>query len=198
MYEVNCPLQSVATDDEYQFLYSPQIPLHENRDPDGYLPHMSITAFRTYLWFDDQALDAAEFYVSIFPGSRITATSHYRRDAQRPEGSILTVDFEMFGQSFAALNGGPQFPHSEAVSFQVQCETQDEIDRLWTSLTSSGGEESMCGWCKDRFGVSWQVTPRLLHDVLTGDDDEAADRAFVAMMKMGKIDIETIRRAANG
>jgi predicted 3-demethylubiquinone-9 3-methyltransferase (glyoxalase superfamily) len=106
----------------------------------------------TYLWFDNQALESATFYVDLFPQSRLGEISYYQADAQQPAGSVLTVEFEIFGRSFAALNGGLQFPHSEAVSFQVSCETQEDVDHLWNALTSNGGSESQCGWCKDRWG----------------------------------------------
>ena len=120
---------------------------------------MAATNLTTFLWFDNEALEAAEFYVSLFPGSRLGAVSYYQADAQRPKGSVLTVEFELFGRPFAALNGGPQFPHSEAVSFQVACDTQEDVDRLWAALVSDGGAESMCGWCKDRWGISWRSSP---------------------------------------
>jgi predicted 3-demethylubiquinone-9 3-methyltransferase (glyoxalase superfamily) len=113
---------------------------------------MAITGMTTFLWFDEQAREAAEYYVATFPNSKLGNVSYYQADAQRPEGSVLTVEFELFGQPFVALNGGPGFPHSEAVSFQVHCDTQDEVDRLWTAIVDHGGEESMCGWCKDRWG----------------------------------------------
>ncbi len=117
---------------------------------------MSIDGVTTCLWFDGQAEDAVQFYVATFPGSTIVSTSYYPTDAQRPEGSVLTVEFELFGRPFLALNGGPQYAHSHAISFQVFCDTQEEVDRLWDALVSNGGEESMCGWCSDRFGVSWR------------------------------------------
>lgn len=104
----------------------------------------------TYLWFDTEALDAARFYVELFPGSCLGDISYYRADAQHPEGSVLTVEFDLFGKPFAALNGGPQITHSEAVSFQVSCDSQGDVDRLWDALVVNGGSESMCGWCKDR------------------------------------------------
>lgn len=148
---------------------------------------MSAINLTTYLWFDTEALEAAQFYVSIFPESRLGAVSHYQADAQRPEGSILTVEFELFGRPFAALNGGPEFPHSEAVSFQVTCESQDDVDRIWDALVSNGGTESMCGWCKDRWGVSWQVIPTALTRALQGLDGYDSKYAFAAMMKMSKI-----------
>jgi len=148
---------------------------------------MTITGVTPYLWFDRNALEAAEFYVSTFPGSSIDSVSHYLDDAQLPKGSVLVVEFTLFGRPFAALNGGPHFTHSEAVSFQVLCDTQDEIDRLWNALVADGGEESMCGWCKDRFGVSWQIVPRMLNPLLQHTDDEVRMRAWEAMLKMRKL-----------
>ena len=154
---------------------------------------MAATGMTTYLWFDNQALEAASFYVDLFPGSRLGDISYYQADAQQPEGSVLTVEFEIFGRPFAALNGGPQFPHSEAVSFQVSCETQDDVDRLWNALISNGGAESQCGWCKDRWGVSWQIIPTALDRALKGLDGYDSEYAFTAMMRMSKIVIADLR-----
>ena len=148
---------------------------------------MAATNLTTFLWFDNEALEAAEFYVSLFPGSRLGAVSYYQADAQRPKGSVLTVEFELFGRPFAALNGGPQFPHSEAVSFQVACDTQEDVDRLWAAVVSDGGAESMCGWCKDRWGISWQIIPSALTRALQGLDGYDSEYAFGAMMNMSKI-----------
>ena len=148
---------------------------------------MAVQGLTTFLWFDNDALDAAEFYVGLFPGSRLGEISYYQADAQKPQGSVLTVEFELFGQSFAALNGGPQFPHSEAVSFQVSCDSQDDVDRIWDAIVTNGGSESMCGWCKDRWGVSWQVIPTALTRALKGLDGYDSEFAFKAMMRMSKI-----------
>ena len=148
---------------------------------------MAVAGVTTCLWFDDQAEAAASFYVATFPASRIIETSRYATDAQRPAGSVLTVEFEIFGRPFIALNAGPQFPHSPAISFQVFCDTQDEVDRIWDALISHGGEESMCGWCSDRFGVSWQVMPRRLTELLASPDAEVARRTTERMMTMYKI-----------
>ena len=154
---------------------------------------MAATNLTTYLWFDSEAEDAAKFYVDLFPGSRLGEISYYQADAQRPEGSVLTVEFELFGRPFVGLNGGPEFPHSEAVSFQVSCETQDDVDRLWNTIVDNGGSESQCGWCKDRWGVSWQVIPAALGRALQGLDGYDSGYAFRAMMQMSKIVIEDLR-----
>ena len=154
---------------------------------------MPATNLTTYLWFDDQALEAAEFYVGLFPDSRLGDISYYQADAQRPKGSVLTVEFELFGRPFAGLNGGPQFPHSEAVSFQVSCDTQDDVDRIWDALVVNGGSESQCGWCKDRWGVSWQIIPTALTRALQGLDGYDSDYAFRAMMTMSKIIVTQLR-----
>lgn len=140
-----------------------------------------------YLWFDSEALQAAEFYVSVFPDSRITRVSHYHEDAQMPKGTVLVVEFELFGRPYAALNGGPEFPHTEAVSFQVSCDTQEEIDRVWSTLIAHGGREVQCGWCKDRWGVNWQVTASILPKLLEDPDPSVSGHAFRAMMQMTKI-----------
>ena len=148
---------------------------------------MAVDGVTTCLWFDDQAEAAATFYVATFPASRIVSTSYYATDAQKPEGSVLTVEFELFGRPFLALNGGPHFSHSPAISFQVYCDTQEEVDRLWGTLVSDEGEESMCGWCRDRFGVSWQVIPRALGEKLSDPDPAVSRRAWTAMMGMRRI-----------
>ena len=148
---------------------------------------MAITGTTTCLWFDSRASEAAQFYAATFPDSRIVATSHYGPDMPLPEGTVLTVEFELFGQPFLALNGGPHFTHSPAISFQVFCDTQEELDRLWDALVSNGGEESMCGWCSDRFGVSWQIIPRRLTELLSSADADVARRTTERMMTMRKI-----------
>jgi len=157
---------------------------------------VAVTNLTTFLWFDTEALEAAKFYVDLFPGSRLGDISYYQADAQRPEGSVLTVEFELFGRPFAGLNGGPEFPHSEAVSFQVACDTQEDVDRIWNAIVSNGGIESMCGWCKDRWGVSWQVIPTALTRALQGLDDYNSKYAFEAMMKMSKIVIADLSPAS--
>ena len=155
---------------------------------------ISIT---TNLWFDTEALDAAEHYVALFPNSRITDVSRYGEGAPRPAGTVLTVAFELDGRPYLALNGGPQFAFNEAISLVVNCADQAEVDHFWAALTD-GGEEGSCGWLKDRFGLSWQVVPDGLGDVVGDPDPERAGRAMQAMLTMTKLDLETLRRAAAG
>ena len=157
---------------------------------------MGATSLTTYLWFDTEALDAAKFYVDLFPGSRLGDVSYYQADAQQRAGTVLTVEFELFGRPFAALNGGPEFPHSEAVSFQVSCETQADVDRIWDTIVGSGGAESECGWCKDRWGVNWQIIPEALGRALKGLDGYDSGYAFRAMMKMKKIVVADLKPAS--
>ena len=145
-----------------------------------------------FLWFDTQAEDAAKYYVALFPNSRITSTS------PGPGGTVMTVGFELDGQAFTALNGGPHFTFTEAVSFVVRCADAAEVDRYWDTLTRDGGTESQCGWLKDRFGLSWQVTPRQLGELTSGPDTEKAARVFAAMMQMVKIDVAKLQAAAEG
>ena len=153
----------------------------------------------TCLWFDGNAEEAARFYTSIFPNSRIESVDHSPADTPSgPEGSILTVNFSLDGRSFIALNGGPEFTFSEAISLMIECADQVEIDRYWAELTSGGGEEGPCGWCKDRYGLSWQVTPAGLDSLFGDDDPERARRAMEAMFKMHKLDIAALKAAAEG
>ena len=147
-----------------------------------------------FLWFDTEAKEAAEFYTSLFPNSRITKITT-RPD--RPEETVLTVEFDLDGQHLIALNGGPQYSFTEAFSLSIDCRTQEEVDRYWAALTD-GGEEGPCGWLKDRYGLSWQVVPDVLPRLLTDPDREKADRVFAAMMTMQKIDIGELERAAEG
>jgi predicted 3-demethylubiquinone-9 3-methyltransferase (glyoxalase superfamily) len=147
-----------------------------------------------FLWFDTESQEAAEFYTSVFPNSKITKVTT-RPD--RSDEPVLTVEFELDGQRFIALNGGPQFSFTEAVSFDVKCQTQEDVDGYWETL-SEGGEEGPCGWLKDRFGLSWQIVPEVLPRLLADPDREKADRVFSAMMKMGKIEIAELERAAEG
>ena len=149
------------------------------------------------LWFDTEGEEAARFYTSAFPNSKIVNIARYGSAGPRPEGTVMTVDFELDGQRFVALNGGPEFTFSEAISFQVYCESQDEVDRYWSAL-ADGGEEGPCGWLKDRFGVSWQIVPTRLIELLTDSDQEKAQRVMQAMLSMKKIEIEPLERAAAG
>lgn len=147
-----------------------------------------------FLWFDTQAEEAADFYVSIFKDSKILDKTYYGEAGPGPIGSVLTVSFELEGQQFVALNGGPHFTFSEAISFQVDCHDQAEVDMLWRKLTD-GGEDSMCGWLKDKFGLSWQIIPRGLNEMLSSTDAEKAARATQAMLQMKKIDLAKIQQA---
>jgi predicted 3-demethylubiquinone-9 3-methyltransferase (glyoxalase superfamily) len=147
------------------------------------------------LWFDTEGEDAANLYTSVFPNSKIVEIARYGSAGPRPEGTVMTVLFELDGQRFLALNGGPDFTFSEAVSFQVDCESQEEVDHYWSKL-SEGGEEGPCGWLKDRFGLSWQIVPRRLTELLGDPDREKSQRVMGAMLKMGKIEIDELERAA--
>ena len=147
------------------------------------------------LWFDTEAEEAATFYTSIFPNSKITKITRYGSAGPRPEGMVMTVDFELDGQEFMALNGGPDFTFSEALSFQVFCESQDEVDAYWSEL-SDGGEQGPCGWLKDRFGLSWQVVPTVLPKLLDDPDAAKSQRVMQAMMGMKKIQIDELEEAA--
>ena len=149
-----------------------------------------------FLWFDTEGEDAAEFYVSVFPNSRIVDVQHYGEAGPRPAGSVMTVEFELEGQRFVALNGGPDFTFNEAISFEVECGDQDEVDGYWSALTEGGGQPGPCGWLKDRFGVSWQIVPRRLTELLADSDRAKAQRVMAAMLQMGKIEIAELERAA--
>ena len=149
------------------------------------------------LWFDTEAEEAAAFYTSVFPNSRIVHVSHYGSAGPRPEGLAMEVEFELDGRSILALNGGPQFRFTEAISLQADCKDQDEVDRLWETL-SEGGEEGPCGWLKDRYGVSWQIVPSRMYELIADSDPERAQRAIAAMLQMGKIEIADLERAADG
>jgi predicted 3-demethylubiquinone-9 3-methyltransferase (glyoxalase superfamily) len=151
------------------------------------------------LWFDHKAEEAAAFYTSLLPDSRIDQIIHSPADSPGgKEGYPVVVDFTLAGQKYAGLNGGPNFTPNESVSFQIVTEDQEETDRLWNAIVDNGGAESACGWCKDRWGFSWQITPRMLLELLTDSDRDRAKRGFEAMLKMGKIDIATIKAAADG
>ena len=147
------------------------------------------------LWFDTDGEDAARFYTSVFPNSKIVDVTHYGSAGPRPEGTVMTVEFELNGQTFVALNGGPDFTFNEAVSFQVSCENQEDVDYYWERLAENG-EEGPCGWLKDKFGLSWQIIPTALPKLLNDPDNERAQRVMAAMLDMGKIDIEALERAA--
>ena len=147
------------------------------------------------LWFDTEGEEAAKFYTSVFPNSRIVEVTHYGSAGPRREGLVMTVTFELDGQMFTALNGGPDFTFDEAISFEVGCESQEEVDSYWKTL-SEGGEEGPCGWLKDRFGVSWQIIPTVLPRLLADPDQEKAQRVMAAMLKMRKIEIDELERAA--
>ncbi len=148
-----------------------------------------------FLWFDAESEEAAQFYTSVFPNSKILEIVRYGSAGPRPEGMVMTVSFELDGQRFVALNGGPDFTFNEAISFEVDCETQEEVDTYWSKL-SDGGEEGPCGWLKDRFGVSWQIVPRVLNELLADPDREKSQRVMQAMLSMKKIEIEPLERAA--
>jgi predicted 3-demethylubiquinone-9 3-methyltransferase (glyoxalase superfamily) len=148
------------------------------------------------LWFDTEGEDAAKFYVGIFKNSRILEVARYGSAGPRPEGMVMVVKFELNGQEFTALNGGPDFTFSEAISFQVTCDSQAEVDEFWTKL-SAGGEEGPCGWLKDKYGLSWQIVPSILDRLIADPDAEKAQRAMKAMLGMKKLDIAELQRAAN-
>lgn len=149
----------------------------------------------TFLTFDDRAEEAVDFYTSIFPESRVTSTTRYGDAGPGAAGSLMTATFELAGQEFVALNGGPSFTFSQGISLYVDCETQEEVDELWKKLTAGGGEPGPCGWLTDRFGVSWQIVPRALPELLADEDPARAQRVMEAMLGMGKIEIEGLRRA---
>jgi predicted 3-demethylubiquinone-9 3-methyltransferase (glyoxalase superfamily) len=154
-----------------------------------------------FLWYDNQAEDAANFYLSLFKNSRITKITRYPEEGTettgKPAGTVMTVEFELEGQRFTALNGGPSFKFDEAVSFVVNCETQEEIDYFWEKLTADGGQESQCGWVKDKFGLSWQITPAIMGE-LYDSDPERSNRVMHAMLQMKKLDIAKLKEAYDG
>ena len=147
------------------------------------------------LWFDTEGEEAAAFYTSVFPNSRIVDVARFGSAGPRPEGTVMTVEFELDGQKFVALNGGPEFTFNEAISFQVSCESQEEVDKFWSTL-SEGGEEGPCGWLKDKYGVSWQIIPTALPRLLGDPDREKSQRVMSAMLEMKKIEIDALERAA--
>ena len=149
------------------------------------------------LWFDTEAEEAAAFYISVFPNSRIVNVARYTEAGPRPAGMVMTIEFELDGQRFIGINGGPQFTFDEAVSFQINCETQDDVDYYWERL-SEGGEEGPCGWLKDKYGLSWQVTPTGMDELFADPDPKKAERAMKAMLGMSKLDLAALRSAAEG
>jgi predicted 3-demethylubiquinone-9 3-methyltransferase (glyoxalase superfamily) len=149
------------------------------------------------LWFDTAGEEAAKLYTSVFPSSKILTVSHYGEAGPRAAGTVMTVEFELDGQKFTALNGGPDFTFTEAISFQVMCETQEEVDHYWSGL-SAGGEEGPCGWLRDRFGVSWQIVPTALPRLIGNGNSAQSQRVMEAMFKMKKLDIAELERAAAG
>jgi predicted 3-demethylubiquinone-9 3-methyltransferase (glyoxalase superfamily) len=152
-----------------------------------------------FLWFDHQAEEAAKFYTSVFENSKVGKILRYdeasAKAAGGPVGSVLTIEFEIEGQKFTALNGGPEFKFNEAISFVVNCDTQKEVDYFWEKLTADGGQESHCGWLKDKFGVSWQIVPTILIEMLQGKNSEKSERVMKAMLEMQKIDIKILKEA---
>jgi predicted 3-demethylubiquinone-9 3-methyltransferase (glyoxalase superfamily) len=152
-----------------------------------------------FLWFDNQAEEAAKFYTSVFENSKVGKILRYDEAAAKaaggPVGAVLTIEFEIGGQKFTALNGGPEFKFNEAISFVVNCDTQEEVDYFWEKLSADGGQESQCGWLKDKFGVSWQIVPTVLIEMLQDKDSEKSERVMKAMLQMQKIDIKTLKEA---
>jgi predicted 3-demethylubiquinone-9 3-methyltransferase (glyoxalase superfamily) len=169
-------------------------PVRVDEGEDDAMP--TLSKITPCLWFDTQGEEAANLYTSIFENSRILHVTRYGSAGPRPEGMVMTVTFELDGQEFVALNGGPEFTFDEAISFQVNCESQEEVDELWAKL-SDGGAEGPCGWLKDRFGVSWQIVPRLLDELIRDPDVEKGQRVMKAMLGMGKIDTAELQRAAD-
>jgi predicted 3-demethylubiquinone-9 3-methyltransferase (glyoxalase superfamily) len=163
---------------------------------------MAIKGITSCLWYDSEAEEAAKLYVSVFKNSKMGKVTRYGKEGfeihGQPQGKVMTVDFELEGARFVALNGGPLFKFNESVSFQIHCETQDEIDYYWNRLTADGGQESQCGWLKDKFGLSWQVTPLALIEMLSGDDKAGAQRVTKAFLQMKKFDIAALKRAYEG
>ena len=156
----------------------------------------------TFLWFDNNAEEAVNFYVSIFKNSKVVNITRYNdasaKAAGRPEGSVMTLEFQLEGQNFVAINAGPHFKFTEAISFVVDCGSQEEVDYFWEKLTADGGQESQCGWLKDKYGLSWQITPRVLIEMIGDKDPQKAQRVMQAMLQMKKIDIATLKRAYEG
>lgn len=157
-----------------------------------------MPAITPNLWFDTQALEAAKFYCSVFPNSTITDVTHYTNAGPREDGTVLTVEFELDGQPYLAINGGPDFHFTEAISLSISCADQAEVDHYWNALgTAGGGDDSVCGWLKDRYGLSWQVVPQAMIALLKDPDRARANRAMAAMMQMAKLDIAALEQAAD-
>jgi predicted 3-demethylubiquinone-9 3-methyltransferase (glyoxalase superfamily) len=150
------------------------------------------------LWFDTEAEEAANFYVSVFENARILGVTHYTEAAPRQAGMVMTVEWELEGQRFVGINGGPEFKFNEAVSFQIECKDQAEVDYYWEKLIADGGKEGQCGWLTDKYGLAWQVTPAGIDELFSDDDPERSRRAMEAMLKMGKLDVNALRAAADG
>jgi len=149
-----------------------------------------------FLWFDNQAEEAMNFYVSIFPNSKVLGVTRYGETGPGPKGSVMTANFQLDGQEFVALNGGPMFKFTEAISFVVNCERQEEVDRYWEKLLAGGGKPQQCGWLKDKFGLSWQIVPTILTELVKDENSEKTQRVMKAMMQMVKLDIAGLKRAA--
>jgi predicted 3-demethylubiquinone-9 3-methyltransferase (glyoxalase superfamily) len=158
---------------------------------------MAKQKIKTFLWFDDNAEEAVKFYTSIFKNSKIIGTSHYGEGMPGRKGQVMTVHFQLEGQEFVALNGGPNFKFTEAISLMVDCDTQKEIDELWQKLTAGGGQEVECGWLKDKFGLSWQIVPAKIEEMLTTKDQAKVDRVMHEVMQMKKLDLERLEQAYN-
>ncbi|MEZ6112673.1 MAG: VOC family protein [Pirellulaceae bacterium] len=159
---------------------------------------MTLQKIKPFLWYDSGAEQAAEFYCGLFPDSRIHKVSRYPEGGMAPAGTVMTVEFSLAGVEYVALNGGPVFKFSEAISLAVSCENQAEVDHLWDNLLADGGSASMCGWLKDRWGLSWQIVPRILPELLASPEPGVAQRVTAAMLNMVKLDIATLERAAAG
>jgi predicted 3-demethylubiquinone-9 3-methyltransferase (glyoxalase superfamily) len=182
----------------------PAIPKFELDPPLPTKEYTKMQKISPFLWFDDQAEEAVKFYTVIFKNSKIAKTLRYGEEASRVSksgsapGSILTIEFELEGQKFTALNGGPQFRFNESISFVVNCDTQEEVDYFWAKLTADGGQESACGWLKDKFGVSWQIVPTVLIEMLQDKDSEKSERVMKVMLQMQKLDIKKLNAAYAG
>ena len=165
-----------------------------SRSPETQIETQKIT---TFLWFDQNAEEAVNFYTSVFKNSKIRDVARYGESGPGPKGSVMIIDFELDGQQFIALNGGPQFKFTEAISLLVHCQTQEEVDYYWKKLTEDGGQEVECGWLKDKFGLSWQIVPDAFLELLRNSDEQKRDRVMKAMMKMKKLDIKELQQAVN-